>query len=140
MIRQCKENLCFQSPLGSQNIILIIFRKILREGYRQKLKKGLWPQIAQLGYLNNKATKKFYVPKEKAPLIKKAFMLYATGKYTFKGIRKIINEHGLRDLRYKMLSVSNYQYLLQNSFYYGLISYKGEYFEGKHKPIITKTF
>ncbi len=37
-----------------------------------------------------------------------------------------------------MLSVSNYQYLLQNPFYYGLIRYNGEYFEGKHEPIITK--
>jgi len=37
-----------------------------------------------------------------------------------------------------MLSVSNYQYLLQNPFYYGLIRYGGEFYEGKHKPIISK--
>jgi hypothetical protein len=37
-----------------------------------------------------------------------------------------------------MLSVSNYQYLLQNPFYYGLIRYNREYFEGKHEPIIAK--
>ena len=37
-----------------------------------------------------------------------------------------------------MLSVSNYQYLLQNPFYYGVMRYNGEYYEGKHEPIIAK--
>ena len=37
-----------------------------------------------------------------------------------------------------MLSTSNFQYLLQNPFYYGVIRYNGELYEGKHEPIITK--
>ena len=110
----------------------------IKRGHRQKLKQGLWPQMAPLGYLNNKETKQIYIDKNKAPFIKKAFELYATGKYTLKEIRKIINELGLRGRRDKMLSVSNYQYILQNPFYYGLIRYNGEYYEGKHEPIIAK--
>ena len=110
----------------------------IRRGHRQKLKNGLWPQMAPLGYLNNKETKQIYVDKDKSPLIKKAFEAYATGKYTLKELRKIINGLGLRGRRDKMLSVSNYQYLLKNPFYYGLIRYNGEFFEGKHEPIITK--
>ena len=94
--------------------------------------------MAPLGYLNNRETKQIYVDKEKSPFIKKAFEAYASGKYTLKEIRKIINGLGLRGRRDKMLSVSNYQYLLQNPFYYGLIRYNGEYFEGKHEPIIAK--
>ena len=38
----------------------------------------------------------------------------------------------------KSLYISNYQYLLQNSFYYGLIRYGGEFGEGKNELIITK--
>ena len=110
----------------------------IKRGHRQKLKQGLWPQMAPLGYLNNKGTKQIYIDKEKAPLIKKTFEAYATGKYTLKELLKIINELGLRGRRDKMLSVSNYQYILQNPFYYGLIRYNGEYFEGKHEPIISK--
>jgi site-specific DNA recombinase len=34
--------------------------------------------------------------------------------------------------------VSNYQKLLKNPIYTGLIRYNGEIFEGKHEPIITK--
>jgi len=110
----------------------------IKRGHRQKLKNGLWPQMAPLGYLNNKETKQIYVDKEKAPLIRKAFELYATGKYTLKEIKKIVNNLGLRGRKGKPLSVSNYQYLLQNPFYYGLMRYNGEYFEGKHEPIISK--
>ena len=110
----------------------------IKRGHRQKLKNGLWPQMAPLGYLNNKETKQIYVDKTKAKFIKKAFEAYASGKYTLKEVRKIINGLGLRGRRDKMLSTSNYQYLLQNPFYYGLIRYNGEYFEGKHEPIISK--
>ena len=110
----------------------------IKRGHRQKLKQGLWPQMAPLGYLNDSKTKQVYVDKEKAPLIKKAFELYATGKYTLKEIRKIINDLGLRGRKNKPLSTSNYQYLLQNPFYYGVMRYNGEYYEGKHEPIIAK--
>ena len=45
----------------------------IKRGHRQKLKNGLWPQMAPLGYLNNRETKQIYVDKEKSSLIKKAF-------------------------------------------------------------------
>ena len=110
----------------------------IKRGHRQKLKQGLWPQMAPLGYLNNKETKQIYLDEIKAPLIKKAFAAYATGRYTLKELRKILNDLGLRSRRDKMLSISNCQYILQNPFYYGLIRYNNEYFEGKHEPIIPK--
>ena len=110
----------------------------IKRGHRQKLKNGLWPQMAPLGYLNNKLTKLVYVDENKAVFIKKAFETYATGQYTLKELREIINKLGLLGVKSKLLSVSNYQYLLQNPFYYGLIRYNGEYFEGRHEPIITK--
>ncbi len=44
----------------------------IKRGHRQKLKNGLWPQMAPLGYLNNKETKLIYVDKVKSPLIRKA--------------------------------------------------------------------
>ena len=38
----------------------------IKRGHRQKLKNGLWPQMAPLGYLNNKETKQIYVDKKNA--------------------------------------------------------------------------
>ncbi len=110
----------------------------IKRGHRQKLKNGLWPQVAPLGYLNNTITKAIYIDEIKAPLVKAIFETYTTGKHTLKELRKIINNLGLKGRRDQLLSISNYQYLLQNPFYYGVLRYNNEYFEGKHKPIITK--
>ena len=110
----------------------------IKRGHRQKLKNGLWPQMAPLGYLNNRETKQIYFDKEKAPLIKKTFEAYASGNHTLKNLQKIINGLGLRGRRDGLLSVSNFQYMLQNPFYYGIIRYNGEFYNGKHEPIITK--
>src|SRR4030043_2120509 len=64
--------------------------------------------------------------------------MYSTGEYPLAQIRKIINSIGLVGKKGKMLSVSNYQYMLKNKIYYGMIEYNGELYDGKHEPIITK--
>ena len=110
----------------------------IKRGHRQKLKNGIWPQKAPLGYLNDKATKNIYIDPRKAPLVKKAFEAYATNDFTFAQVRRKINDLGLTGYRDGLLSISNYQYLLKNPFYHGLIRYGGEFYEGKHDPIISK--
>ncbi len=110
----------------------------IKRGIRQKLKNGLWPQMAPLGYLNDKNTKSIIIDKKKVSLIKKTFELYATGKYSLRELCKTINDLRLIGRKHKKLSISNYQYLLKNPFYYGVIRYKEELYEGKHEPIITK--
>ena len=110
----------------------------IKRGIRQKLRNGIWPAWAPLGYINDKNNRCIVVDKEKAKYIKRAFEMYATGEYPLAQIRKIINSLGLVGKKGKMLSVSNYQYMLKNPIYYGIIRYKGEMYDGKHKPIITK--
>jgi len=110
----------------------------VKRGIRQKLRSGIWPAWAPLGYINDKNNHCITVDKEKAKFIKKVFELYATGEYPLAQIRKIINTAGLVGRKGKMLSVSNYQYMLKNKIYYGMIEYNGELYDGKHKPIITK--
>ena len=110
----------------------------VKRGLRQKLRNGAWPAWAPLGYKNDKASKRILADKEKAIFVKKTFETYATGNYTLKEIRKIINSLGLVGKQNKLLSISNFQYILTNPFYYGVMRYAGELYEGKHKPIITK--
>ena len=110
----------------------------IKRGIRQKLKNGLWPSQAPLGYLNDKNAKLIIVDKNKAQLIKKSFELYSTGKFPLRRLCETINNLKLIGRKNKMLSVSNYQYFLKNPFYCGLIRYNGELYEGKHKPIIAK--
>jgi len=110
----------------------------IKRGIRQKLRNGIWPAWAPLGYVNDKNARCIAVDKEKAKYIKRAFEMYATGEYPLAQIRKIINSLGLVGKKGKMLSVSNYQYMLKNKIYFGMIEYNGELYDGKHEPIITK--
>src|SRR3989339_415625 len=110
----------------------------IKRGIRQKLRNGIWPAWAPLGYVNDKNARRIAVDKEKAKYIKRAFEMYSTGEYPLAQLRKIINSLGLVGKKGKMLSVSNYQYMLKNKIYYGMIEYNGELYEGKHEPIISK--
>ena len=109
-----------------------------KRGLRQKLRRGEWPGLAPVGYLNDKL-KHIVVPNaETSPLVKKLFERYATGRYSLKDIQNIANSIDLFSVRGKVLSVSLIQRILSNTFYYGVFKYNGELYEAKHEPIITK--
>src|SRR3989339_192169 len=108
----------------------------IKRGHRNKVKDGIWPQMAPLGYVNKN---RVIVPDENiAPLIKKTFEAYSSGSFTLRQLRDKFNELGLKRKSGKELAVSNYQKLLKNPIYTGLMLYNGEIHEGKHEPIITK--
>ena len=109
----------------------------IKRGHRNKVKDGIWPQMAPLGYVNVKGAGIAIHP-EFAPLIKKTFETYATGNFTLRQVREKFNALGLTGKSEGELAVSNYQKILKNPIYTGLIRYNGEIFEGKHEPIITK--
>ncbi len=110
----------------------------VRRGHRQKLRNGIWPGFAPIGYVNNPKTRGVDVDPEKSLYIKKAFELYATGDYTLKAIQQFLATVGLRSHRGNVLVVACIQRMLKNSFYYGVFKYNGEVYEGTHEPIITK--
>ncbi len=109
-----------------------------KRGLRQKIRNGVWPSWAPVGYLNNLKTKMIDVDVEKAPKIKKLFELYATGNHTFNSLSRWCKENNLRGNLGKHISISNIPIILRNIFYVGLMKYKGEIFEGKHEPLISK--
>ncbi len=111
----------------------------IKRGHRNKVKDGIWPQMSPLGYVNVKG--KGIAPDiEISKLIKKTFEAYATGNFTLRQLRDKFNELGLKRKSGKELAVSNYQQILKNTIYTGLMRYNGEIYEGKHEPIITKKF
>ena len=109
----------------------------IKRGHRNKVKDGIWPQMSPIGYVNEKG--KGIVPHpELSILVKKTFEAYATGNFTLRQLRDKFNALGLKRKSGKELAVSNYQKLLKNPIYTGLMLYNGEIHEGKHEPIITK--
>ena len=109
----------------------------IKRGKRNKVKDGIWPQMSPLGYVNVKG--KGIIPDiETAKLIKKTFEAYSSGSFTLRQLRDKFNALGLKRKSGKELAVSNYQKLLKNPIYTGLMLYNGEIHEGKHEPIISK--
>ncbi|EKD49226.1 MAG: resolvase protein, partial [uncultured bacterium] len=113
-------------------------RENTKRGLRQKIRNGVWPGWAPVGYLNNLKTKMIDVDSEKALKIRKLFELYATGKHTFNSLANWYKEYNLKGNLGKDISTSNIPIILQNIFYIGLMKYKGEIFEGAHEPLISK--
>ena len=106
----------------------------IKRGHRNKVKEGIWPRNAPLGYVNVKGGIEH--DKILAPLIKKLFETYSTGTFTLREVREKFLALGLKG---KIgLSISNCQNILTNPIYVGLIRWHNEIFEGKHEPIITK--
>jgi len=110
----------------------------VKRGIRQKLRRGEWPTLAPVGYINNPKTRNIQHDSEKAPLVRKAFELYVTGDHTLYSLRQTLFEIGLRSFGDKPLPVSGVQHLLQNPVYYGMMRIHGEFFPGCFEPIVRK--
>ena len=109
-----------------------------RRGLRQKARSGFMPGVAPLGYLNDVRNKTIVVDKRVAPVITKAFEMYSKGNVQIKDVgdflakQKVLNPQGRR------INDDKLRLILKKPYYYGVFSYGGEVYEGRHDPIISK--
>ncbi len=123
---------------GQSKYFVDNLRENVKRGLRQKIRNGVWPGWAPVGYLNNPKTRMVDIDPDKSPKVRKMFELYATGKYTLHSLANWCKDNGLRGNLNKEIRVGNIQKNLQNIFYLGLMKWKGEIFEGTHEPLISK--
>ena len=123
---------------GQSKYFVDNLRENVKRGLRQKIRNGVWPSWAPIGYLNNAKTRGIDADKEKAQKVKKLFEMYATGEYPLHSLANWCKDKNLRGNLGKEISLSNVQHILQNPFYIGLMRYRGEIFEGTHEPLISK--
>lgn len=115
-------------------------REETKKGIYGRLRQGLYPFPAVIGYVDKGAGK----PKEphpvNAPLIRQAFELYATGQWGQIGLLQEMSRRGLRSKHGKPISLGGLSLILHNPFYMGLIKIEktGEFFSGVHTPIVAK--
>ncbi|TSC76392.1 MAG: recombinase [Parcubacteria group bacterium Gr01-1014_29] len=118
-----------------------------KRGLREKARQGIYPSSAPLGYLNNPRTKTIVVDRKKAPIIRKAFEMYAENKYRLEDMASFLYQNDLKthatrrwgnDNGGKAHSKDQMTWMLSNIFYYGHFKYGGEVYEGKHTPLIDK--
>ena len=109
-----------------------------KRGLREKVRRGEYPGPAPIGYINDYRTKRVFVDRERAPIVKEAFERYATGGETQETLRVFFGKHDIRSRTGKLLGNTTISSLLSNPMFYGHFRYRGEVHEGKHEPIITK--
>lgn len=111
-----------------------------RKGFYGRLKQGIYPLPAPLGYVDNGKGKPKTPDPGKAPLVRKAFELYGTGRFNLRTLAKEMYEYGLRNKRARKVSINGIARILHNPFYIGLIhlTQTGETFVGAHEPLIRK--
>lgn len=116
-------------------------REETRKGFYGRIKQGLYPLPAPLGYLNKGKGKQKEPDPVKAPLIRTAFQLYASTRYSLDSLVMEMARLGLRNHRGGKVSRNGLSHLLNNPFYIGLIrlARTGETFPGSHEPLIPKS-
>lgn len=127
-----------------QAIISADFIRNLREetkkGFYGRLRQGLLPRPAPVGYLNCGKGIPKAVDADKAHYIRTAFELYAAGRFSLKALTKEMYSLGLRGNKGRRISLNGISTILNNRFYTGMIEVKktNETYAGIHEPIITQ--
>ncbi|MCM3897868.1 recombinase family protein [Gordonia sputi] len=114
---------------------------------RHKAQMGGTNGRAPIGYRNvriehdGRQVNGIAVDEERAPLIRQAFEMYATGDYSIDRLQEAMADLGLKSRPQGRsaateLSRSHLHRMLSDPYYIGIVRYKGETFPGRHQPII----
>jgi site-specific DNA recombinase len=116
-------------------------REETKKGIYGRLRQGLYPFPAPIGYLDEGKGNPKTIDPIRAPLIKQAFELYAGGNCGLNALVEKVHEMGLRNKNNKKISRNGLVCILKKTFYVGLIKIglTGELFVGQHQPIISKS-
>jgi site-specific DNA recombinase len=118
-------------------------REEVKKGIRGRLKQGIYPLAAPIGYLDQGGGKAKVPDPQRAPFIRLAFELYANGKFSLHALKDELYARGLRSKSGQKVQVNSLAVLLRNPFYIGVIRMRrsGETYAGIHEPIIpTRLF
>ena len=142
------ETLDFRSRGGRltadiQAVIAADYIRNLREetlkGIHGRLKQGLLPWSAPLGYVNNGGGKPKTIDPVVGPQVRRVFELYATGQHSLRTLVVEMKRSGFRTPAGRSLAKHPIEAILNNPFYCGVIKVgtTGETYPGIHEPLIS---
>ncbi|WP_084263303.1 recombinase family protein [Actinomadura formosensis] len=121
----------------------------IKNKMRNKALNGGTVGRAPLGYLNvrrfldGKEIRTVATDPERAPLIRLAFELYATGDWTLADLNEELYDRGLRTRPTprrpaRQVSESRLSQILRDRYYLGYVTYDSEEIEGRHEPLVDE--
>jgi DNA invertase Pin-like site-specific DNA recombinase len=121
----------------------------IMKGLRRKHEQGGTPHKPPIGYLSKRELigsqdlRSVIVDEKRAPLIKVAFSLYATGQWSIRDLTVHLTQEGLRSRgtqRYpeRPLSAGRVHRILTNPYYMGIVQWNGERYPGKHPKLVDQ--
>ena len=137
VITLVKVNLCSIWLFGQSKYYVDSLSENTKRGLRQKVRMGIFPSQAPLGYLNDSRTKTIVVENENLKIVRLAFEKYAKGNMRLEDVSNFLAKSGVTTRTGKRISKPK-RLLSFQPFYIGLFKYGGELHEGKHEPIISK--
>jgi site-specific DNA recombinase len=113
-----------------------------RKGMQEKAEQGLWPTIAPLGYKNipgPDGKKIIDIDPVVGPVIAEMFGWYATNTYSLRDLAEEARSAGLASrVTGGPVPTSKIHTILRNPLYYGAVLWKGQFYPGRHRPLITR--
>ena len=112
-------------------------RQEAKKGLYGRLKQGVYPFRAPIGYVDTGGGNLKEIHPVKGPLVRMIFQRYATGQYSLETLLDWACKKGLTNHKNGKLSLNGISTILNNPFYMGLMQVKGQVYQGKHEALIT---
>lgn len=128
--------------MGAKSYVLQLSENVKRS-VEWKLKNGEFPSQAPLGYLNvrnEQGKSDIIIDPERGPIVRRIFEAYATGAFSIEGMAQFAHDNGMRNKnkRNSKIIKSHLHAMLQNPFYYGVMTVKGKEYPHRYEPLISK--
>ena len=108
-----------------------------KKGSLKKAQEGYFVAQVPYGYkkLDPRTT---VIDEEKAQFVRRAYEIYSEGELSLSKTReKLYDEGYIYRPNSPKITVGQLELILKNINYTGVLAFKGEYYEGKHEPIIS---
>ncbi|MBV6459399.1 MAG: hypothetical protein HONBIEJF_02547 [Fimbriimonadaceae bacterium] len=141
----------FAVDSAGANQQIIDHSRNVKRGLHKKADRGIWPQGGRAGYrsveimVENKVRHRIDVDPRRFPLLRRAWELMLTGSYTGVQVMEALNSWGYRSPKSrsgktggKPMGRATMYEIFKNPFFYGCFWYKGQFYRGSHKPMVSK--
>ena len=113
----------------------------VRKGLREKAEQGIPPYRVGLGYRNVEGAdgRRTIEPDPvTAPIVRRMFEDYATGKYSLAELAEMAKSEGLFAGRETDRVTATIHLILTNPFYYGEFRHRGKLYRGNYPPLVSR--